>query len=86
MPPSAKGGLKRVAPRKGRVSRNDEWIRAADMMEVAPRKGRVSRNDITLNPTPDTRVAPRKGRVSRNNRCRGQHNSASGRAPQGACE
>ena len=33
-----------VAPREGRVSRNQEEVREASETAVAPREGRVSRN------------------------------------------
>ncbi len=37
-------GLESVAPRKGRVSRNEFGETVEEVFVVAPRKGRVSRN------------------------------------------
>ena len=55
-----------VAPREGRVSRNNFHNPTVSSLIVAPREGRVSRNN---NAPPTFRggiVAPREGRVSRN--------------------
>ena len=58
---------KYVAPREGRVSRNNYANRYADYgCTVAPREGRVSRNYLTDEEVEKLDVAPREGRVSRN--------------------
>ena len=56
----------RVAPRKGRVSRNAICAALFKCYDVAPRKGRVSRNSSPIDGILSIHVAPRKGRVSRN--------------------
>ncbi len=58
--------LGEVAPRKGRVSRNNLTVGYIHPESVAPRKGRVSRNDGEEKTAITMKVAPRKGRVSRN--------------------
>ena len=55
-----------VAPREGRVSRNDENGVINPQMTVAPREGRVSRNLMKRGVSMPRKVAPREGRVSRN--------------------
>ena len=55
-----------VAPREGRVSRNDQVELHDGDLKVAPREGRVSRNVDIGNSSNVIRVAPREGRVSRN--------------------
>ena len=56
-----------VAPREGRVSRNEKEVGDLLWFIVAPREGRVSRNvELLTVPTLYVSVAPREGRVSRN--------------------
>ena len=75
-----------VAPREGRVSRNEKLSDAADDASVAPREGRVSRN-FQLCPCHMIHcVAPREGRVSRNQLLLFHYKRTSRRAPRGACE
>ena len=55
-----------VAPREGRVSRNDLSDTGDQQTIVAPREGRVSRNMAESIGATIKLVAPREGRVSRN--------------------
>ena len=57
--------VRTVAPREGRVSRNDKGARQLEQKLVAPREGRVSRNDLASFYNISQDVAPREGRVSR---------------------
>ena len=59
-----------VAPREGRVSRNDLSDTGDQQTIVAPREGRVSRNHGTIDYFTTKEVAPREGRVSRNDQIR----------------
>ena len=77
-----------VAPREGRVSRNNSLIGGIKKWSiVAPREGRVSRNQQEFTTANDEYVAPREGRVSRNTRkTTGRRQPRARRAPRGACE
>ena len=55
-----------VAPREGRVSRNQPLQAPLLLALVAPREGRVSRNVVNVLNVVLHVVAPREGRVSRN--------------------
>ena len=75
-----------VAPRMGRVSRNDVVCHGVLLFFVAPRMGRVSRNDGLVLLGDVLCVAPRMGRVSRNLSRFPNPVRILGRAPHGACE
>ena len=75
-----------VAPREGRVSRNDNDYQGPAAGRVAPREGRVSRNIFASVVFQTPAVAPREGRVSRNPVGRVDYYLHGGRAPRGACE
>ena len=62
-----------VAPREGRVSRNNFQRVITLFIGVAPREGRVSRNERYEKATFFIIVAPREGRVSRNRQTHGLH-------------
>ena len=78
--------LATVAPRMGRVSRNEDKAAVWGEKFVAPRKRRVSRNNILEKIRAHYGVAPRKRRVSRNCSDHVRADRNVGRASQEACE